>query len=171
MVRRVWPNGGRTMAGFSRHRRSWVADWNQAGRVFHPHASHPPHRSFPRRRSRHHAALRSAVVPSGPSALQGRRPVAAAGVPPGALPARGRFGVILRLFSKSRHETGKIKANQGQSRLIKGCASEVDRNAGASPARRVRLFTTEHDLNSVAARRGWKLRKMSRRAVMKMNHI
>jgi hypothetical protein len=51
------------------------------------------------------------------------------------------------------------------------CASEGDRNAGASPARRVRLFTTEHDLNSVAARRGWKLRKMSRRAVMKMNHI
>jgi hypothetical protein len=33
------------------------------------------------------------------------------------------------------------------------------------------LFTTEHDLNSVAARRGWKLRKMKRRAVMKMNHI
>ena len=56
-------------------------------------------------------------------------------------------------------------------RLIKGCASEVDRNAGESPARRVRLFTTEHDLNSAAARRGWKLRKMSRRAVTKVNHI
>lgn len=54
---------------------------------------------------------------------------------------------------------------------IKGCASEVGWNAGESPARRVRLFTTGHDLNSVAARRGWKLREMNRRAVMKMNHI
>ena len=71
---------------------------------------------------------------------------------------------------------GEIPANLPrqepcQSRLMKGCASEVGWNAGASPARRVRLFTTEHDLNSVAARRGWKLRKMNRRAVMKMNHI
>ena len=31
---------------------------------------------------------------------------------------------------------------------------------GASPIRRVGLFTTEHDLNSVAVRRGWKLREM-----------
>ena len=69
------------------------------------------------------------------------------------------------------HERLATKIECCQSRLIKGCASEVDRNAGASPARRVRLFTTEHDLNSVAARRGWKLRKMSRRAVTKMNHI
>ena len=60
---------------------------------------------------------------------------------------------------------------QGQSNRIKRCASEVGWNAGESPVRRVRLFTTEHDLNSVAARRGWKLRKMNRRAVMKMNHI
>ena len=44
-------------------------------------------------------------------------------------------------------------------------------NMGANPIRRVGLFTTEHDLNSVAARRGWKLRKMNRRAVMKLNHI
>ena len=44
-------------------------------------------------------------------------------------------------------------------------------NMGESPIRRVGLFTTEHDLNSVAARRGWKLREMNRRAVMKMNHI
>jgi len=51
------------------------------------------------------------------------------------------------------------------------CASEVGWNAGESPVRRIRLFTAEHDLNSVAARRGWKLRKMNRRAVMKMNHI
>ena len=58
-----------------------------------------------------------------------------------------------------------------ESNLVKGCASEVGWNAGESPARRVRLFTTEHDLNSVAARRGWKLRKMNRRAVKKMNHI
>ena len=64
-----------------------------------------------------------------------------------------------------------VNPDPSQSSLIKRCASEVDRNAGESPARRVRLFTTEHDLNSVAARRGWKLRKMSRRAVMKMNHI
>jgi len=58
-----------------------------------------------------------------------------------------------------------------RSKLIKGCASEVGRNVGESPTRRVRLFTTEHDLNSVAARRGWKLRKMNRRAVTKVNHI
>ena len=51
------------------------------------------------------------------------------------------------------------------------CASEVGRNVGASPTRRVGLFTTEDDLNSVAARRGWKLRKMNRRAVTKVNHI
>lgn len=51
------------------------------------------------------------------------------------------------------------------------CASEVGRNVGESPTRRVGLFTTEQFLNSVAARRGWKLRKMNRRAVMKMNHI
>ena len=55
--------------------------------------------------------------------------------------------------------------------LIKGCASEVGWNAGESPARRIRLFTTEHDLNSVAARRGWKLRKMNRWVLMKVNHI
>jgi hypothetical protein len=60
---------------------------------------------------------------------------------------------------------------QTLSNLVKRCASEVGWNAGESPARRVRLFTTEHDLNSAAARRGWKLREMNRRAVMKMNHI
>ena len=54
---------------------------------------------------------------------------------------------------------------------VKRCASEGGWSAGESPARRVRLFTTEHDLNSVAARRGWKLREMNRRAVMKVNHI
>jgi hypothetical protein len=51
------------------------------------------------------------------------------------------------------------------------CAREAGLNVGASPTRRVGLFTTEHDLNSVAARRGWKLRKMNRRAVTKVNHI
>jgi hypothetical protein len=51
------------------------------------------------------------------------------------------------------------------------CASEAGWNAGESPARRVGLFTTEHDRNSAAARRGWKLREMNRRAVMTMNHI
>ena len=44
-------------------------------------------------------------------------------------------------------------------------------NVGASPTRRVGLFTAEHDLNSVAARRGWKLGEMNRRAVTKVNHI
>jgi hypothetical protein len=58
-----------------------------------------------------------------------------------------------------------------QSNLIKRCASEAGWNAGESPARRIGLFTTEHDLNSAAVRRGWKLRKMSRRAVTKVNHI
>lgn len=72
-------------------------------------------------------------------------------------------------MSMLRKNTGIF--NQGQSCLIKRCASEVERIAGASPARRVRLFTTEHDLNSIAARRGWKLRKMNRWAVMTMNHI
>jgi len=58
-----------------------------------------------------------------------------------------------------------------QTEGIEGCAREADMNVGASPTRRVGLFTTEHDLNSVAARRGWKLRKMNRRAVTKVNHI
>src|SRR5213595_3448269 len=40
------------------------------------------------------------------------------------------------------------------------CARKAGLNVGASPTRRIGLFTTEHDLNSVAARRGWKLRKM-----------
>jgi hypothetical protein len=52
-----------------------------------------------------------------------------------------------------------------------GCAREAGLFVGASPTRRVGLFTAEHDLNSVAARRGWKLRKMNRRAVTKVNHI
>jgi hypothetical protein len=51
------------------------------------------------------------------------------------------------------------------------CASEAGLNVGESPTRRVGLFATEHELNSVAARRGWKLREWNRRAVMKMNHI
>ena len=63
------------------------------------------------------------------------------------------------------------KFRQAQSNRIKRCASEVGWNAGESPARRIRLFTTEHDLNSVAARRGWKLRKMNRWAITKVNHI
>jgi hypothetical protein len=50
-------------------------------------------------------------------------------------------------------------------------ASEAGFVVGESPTRRVGLFTTEHDLNSVAVRRGWKLRKMNRRAVTKVNHI
>ena len=58
-----------------------------------------------------------------------------------------------------------------ESHPITRCASEADWNAGESPACRIRLFTAEHDLNSAAARRGWKLRKRNRRAVMKMNHI
>lgn len=53
----------------------------------------------------------------------------------------------------------------------RACAGEAGLNMGESPIRRVGLFTTEHDLNSVAVRRGWKLREMNRRAVMKMNHI
>jgi hypothetical protein len=44
-------------------------------------------------------------------------------------------------------------------------------HVGESPTRRVGLFTTELDLNNVAARRGWKLRNKNRRAVMKVNHI
>ena len=51
------------------------------------------------------------------------------------------------------------------------CAGEAGLVVGESPTRRVGLFTTEHDLNSVAARRGWKLRKMNRRAVTKVNYI
>jgi hypothetical protein len=43
-------------------------------------------------------------------------------------------------------------------------------NVGVSPTRQVGLFTAEHDLNSVAARRGWMLRKMNRRALTKVNH-
>ena len=81
------------------------------------------------------------------------------------------FCFLLSQFLLSPWGGPGSQSAQSRSRSMKGCASEVDRNAGASPARRVRLFTTEHDLNSAAARRGWKLRKMSRRAVMKMIHI
>jgi hypothetical protein len=35
----------------------------------------------------------------------------------------------------------------------------------------VGLFTTEPDLNRAAARQGWKLREMNRRAVTTVNHI
>jgi hypothetical protein len=51
------------------------------------------------------------------------------------------------------------------------CASEADLNVGESPIRRVGLFATEHELNSVAVRRGWMLREWNRRAVTKVNHI
>ena len=51
------------------------------------------------------------------------------------------------------------------------CASEADLNVGESPTRRIGLFATEHELNSVAVRRGWMLREWNRRAVTKVNHI
>ena len=51
------------------------------------------------------------------------------------------------------------------------CASEADLNVGESPTRRVGRFATEHELNSVAVRRGWMLREWNRRAVTKVNHI
>jgi hypothetical protein len=51
------------------------------------------------------------------------------------------------------------------------CASEADLNVGESPTRRIGLFATERELNSAAARRGWKLREWNRRAVTKVNHI
>jgi hypothetical protein len=47
------------------------------------------------------------------------------------------------------------------------CASEADLNVGESPTRRIGLFATEHELNSAAVRRGWKLREWNRRAVTK----
>lgn len=61
--------------------------------------------------------------------------------------------------------------NQTISNYIKGCASEVGWKAGESPVRRIGLFTTEHDRNSAAARRGWKLREKNSRAVTTVNHI
>ena len=51
------------------------------------------------------------------------------------------------------------------------CASEADLNVGESPTRRIGLFATEHELNSVAVRRGWMLREWNRRAVTTVNHI
>ena len=72
-----------------------------------------------------------------------------------------------------QHRSGfgpPIRVNQGESRLIKGCASEAGWNAGESPARRVGLFTTDIDLDSVAGRRGWKPGKMYRQAFTKVNH-
>ena len=42
------------------------------------------------------------------------------------------------------------------------CASEADLNVGESRTRRVGLFATEHELNSVAVRRGWMLREWNR---------
>src|SRR5215217_5587993 len=56
-------------------------------------------------------------------------------------------------------------------RINRSCAREAGRHVGESPTRRVGLFTTERDINSVAARRGWKLVKRNERAIMKMNHI
>ena len=66
-----------------------------------------------------------------------------------------------RMKAVKRNSTGANRA----------CAREAGLNVGASPTRRVGLFTAEHDLNSVAARRGWKLGEMNRRAVTKVNHI
>jgi hypothetical protein len=55
--------------------------------------------------------------------------------------------------------------------LVARCVSEVGWIAGESPVRRVGLFTTDVDPNSVAARRGWKLGKMNRWAITTVNHI
>jgi hypothetical protein len=56
------------------------------------------------------------------------------------------------------------------SETSEGCVREAGLNVGASPTRLVGLFAAEHDLNSATVRRGWKLRKMNRRAVTKVNH-
>ena len=66
---------------------------------------------------------------------------------------------------------GGPKSTGYSTQNSEGCAREADLIVGASPTRRIGLFTAEHDLNSVAARRGWMLRKMNRRAVTKVNHI
>ena len=76
----------------------------------------------------------------------------------------------------TRWPEGGLGVASGQSRDAippensEGCAREAGLIVGASPTRRIGLFTAEHDLNSVAARRGWMLRKMNRRAVTKVNH-
>ena len=78
---------------------------------------------------------------------------------------RWKRGGATKGVARSRGERGHPIENS------EGCAREAGLNVGASPTRRVGLFTAEHNLNSVAARRGWKLRKMNRRAVTKVNHI
>jgi hypothetical protein len=64
-----------------------------------------------------------------------------------------------------------VKTRPGVTGGNRACASEAGLNVGESPTRRVGLFATEHELNSVAARRGWMLREWNRRAVTKVNHI
>jgi hypothetical protein len=56
------------------------------------------------------------------------------------------------------------ESNEGN----KACASEAGLNVGESLTRRVGLFATEHELNSVDVRRGWMLREWNRRAVTKV---
>ena len=81
----------------------------------------------------------------------------------------GRRDAQGRAPEQTRQMTLNVKTCSTE--ISEGCAREAGLNVGASPTRRVGLFTAEHDLNSVAARRGWKLRKMNRRAVTKVNHI
>jgi hypothetical protein len=57
----------------------------------------------------------------------------------------------------SRHLSDRVRPNQACSNRIrpnKGLRQRSSWNAGESPARRIGLSTTEHDLNSVAERRG-----------------
>ena len=75
------------------------------------------------------------------------------------------------LIRKFHAQTSCWKEELVLTEAREGCASEAGLNVGESPTCRVGLFATEHELNSVAARRGWMLREWNRRAVMKVNHI
>ncbi len=79
------------------------------------------------------------------------------------------LGVAHRPLSKSRIKSKTMASDSTEN--SEGSAGEAGLNVGASPTRRVGLFTTEHNLHSAAVRRGWKRGKLNRRAVTKVNHI
>ena len=82
-----------------------------------------------------------------------------------------RFLEQRRLRLAKKPPLGLRTSNTHSTENSEVCASEVDRDTGESPVRRIGLFTTDIELDSVAARQGWKPREMNRRAVTKVNHI
>ena len=62
---------------------------------------------------------------------------------------------LRRVGGINRHQLAlNPKAEIDLTKANEACASEAGLNVGESPTRRVGLFATEQELNSVAARRG-----------------